>query len=89
MWSLKLLNNPGAEKLMRIVAVSGLAQNFAAIKSLITTGIQQGHMKMHLSNILNTLDANENEKKTVIEYFKKNKVNYNKVEKIIKKLRKK
>ena len=88
-WSLRLLNNPGAEKLMRIIAVSGLAQNFAAIKSLITTGIQQGHMKMHLTNILNTLDANENEKKTVIEYFKKNKVNYNKVEKIIKKLRKK
>ena len=88
-WSLRLLNNPGAKKLMRIIAVSGLAQNFAAIKSLITTGIQQGHMKMHLTNILNTLDANENEKKTVIEYFKKNKVNYNKVEKIIKKLRKK
>ena len=43
----KLLGNPSAEELMEIVAV-GLAQNFAALRSLITSGIQQGHMKMHL-----------------------------------------
>ena len=55
-WSLKLLGNPNSKELMKIIAVSGLAQNFAAIKSLITTGIQKGHMKMHLSNILNALD---------------------------------
>ena len=33
--------------------IVGLAQNFAAIRSLITSGIQKGHMKMHLLNILN------------------------------------
>jgi hydroxymethylglutaryl-CoA reductase len=34
---------------MSILAVSGLAQNFAALRSLVTTGIQKGHMKMHFS----------------------------------------
>ena len=43
-WSHELLQNPNAEELMQIMAVSGLAQNFAALKSLVTTGIQKGHM---------------------------------------------
>jgi hydroxymethylglutaryl-CoA reductase len=47
---------------MKIVAVAGLAQNFAAVKSSVTTGIQ-GHMKMHLMNILNQLGASSEEKK--------------------------
>ena len=36
---------------MEIVAVAGLAQNFAALRSLITSGIQQGHMKMHFQHV--------------------------------------
>ncbi|MGK0175054.1 MAG: hydroxymethylglutaryl-CoA reductase, partial [Ulvibacter sp.] len=52
-FAFSLLQQPNAKKLMEIVAVAGLAQNFAAIKSLVTTGIQKGHMKMHLMNILN------------------------------------
>src|SRR5690606_15031082 len=51
--ALTMLQNPSARELMQIIAVVGLAQNFAAVKSLITTGIQHGHMKMHLKNILN------------------------------------
>ncbi len=56
--SLEILGNPSAEDLMQIVATTGLAQNFAAVRSLVTTGIQKGHMKMHLTNILNHLGAN-------------------------------
>ena len=73
---------------MRIIAVAGLAQNFAAIRSLITSGIQLGHMKMHLINILNSLSANSIEKKVLVEYFKKNKVSFRSAEKALKKLRK-
>lgn len=62
-FSLEMLGNPSAEELMQIVAAAGLAQNFAALNSLTTTGIQQGHMKMHLMNILNQLSATEEEKK--------------------------
>ncbi|MEO0734532.1 MAG: hydroxymethylglutaryl-CoA reductase, partial [Bacteroidota bacterium] len=50
--SLEMLGRPGAEELMCVMAATGLAQNFAALRSLVTTGIQRGHMKMHLQNIL-------------------------------------
>ncbi len=67
--SLQILGEPNAEELMMIVAATGLAQNFAAVKSLTTTGIQAGHMKMHLNNILATLNANDVERVSALEYF--------------------
>ena len=67
--SLELLGNPTAEELMKVIAVTGLAQNFAAIRSLITTGIQSCHIKMHLVNILHQLKARDNEIKNAVEYF--------------------
>jgi len=69
-WCMELLGNPSAEKLMEIMAVGGLAQNFAAVRSLVTTGIQKGHMKMHLLNILNQFEATKNQKEAAVEYFK-------------------
>ena len=66
----ELLGYPGAQELMLITAVAGLAQNFSAVRSLITSGIQKGHMKMHLLNILNQLEATDEEKVQIVEYFK-------------------
>jgi hydroxymethylglutaryl-CoA reductase len=74
--ALDLLQRPSAEELMKITAVAGLAQNFGAVGSLVTTGIQKGHMKMHLMNILNQYNATEKERKLVIEYFKENVVSH-------------
>ena len=85
--SLELLHKPSAKELMQIVAVAGLAQNFAAIKSLITTGIQQGHMKMHLMNILNQFDATDFEKQTLTDHFKKHVVTHSAVKDAIDNLR--
>ena len=85
--ALEILGKPNSEDLMKITAVAGLAQNFAAIKSLITTGIQHGHMKMHLINILNQQKATDKEKEKAIEYFKTNTVSHLKVDLFIKKLR--
>ncbi len=85
--ALELLHKPSAKELMQIVAVAGLAQNFAALRSLTTTGIQQGHMKMHLMNILNQFEANNEEKQTITEYFKTNTVTHNAVVEAINKLR--
>jgi hydroxymethylglutaryl-CoA reductase len=79
-WSHELLQNPNAEALMQIIAVSGLAQNFAALRSLVTTGIQKGHMKMHFLNILNQMGVTEAEKQAMVEHFKSNVVSYNAVE---------
>ena len=86
-WSLKLLGNPNSKELMKIIAVSGLAQNFAAIKSLITTGIQKGHMKMHLSNILNALDAGDHEKSQLSEFFNEKLVSHSLVKDKLKEIR--
>ena len=85
--ALELLGNPSAKELMEVVAVAGLAQNFAALKSLTTTGIQQGHMKMHLLNILNQFEATDKEKLQLVEHFKKNTVTHSAVVKAIEKLR--
>ena len=87
-WCLNLLQQPNSKQLMSIIGAAGLAQNFSAIKSLITSGIQVGHMKMHLINILNSLGANDNEKTKMIEYFKSNKVTFNSVKTVLEKLRK-
>jgi len=86
-WCLNLLQKPNSKQLMSIIGAAGLAQNFAAIKSLITSGIQVGHMKMHLINILNSLGSNENEKTKMIEYFKSNKVTFSSVKTALEKLR--
>lgn len=81
--SLELLGNPSAKELMMIAATMGLANNYAAVKSLTTKGIQQGHMKMHLANILNQLGAKEEEKTLATEYFKDKTVSYSEVEKYL------
>lgn len=85
--ALDLLQRPSAEELMQIVAVAGLAQNFAAMRSLVTTGIQRGHMKMHLLNILNQMGANDDEKKTLVDYFKTNTATHGAVVEALQKLR--
>lgn len=87
--ALEILQKPSARELMQIVAVAGLAQNFAAVRSLVTTGIQEGHMKMHLLNILNQMNASDDEKKTLIAYFKKNAATHNAVVEALQNLRNK
>ena len=88
-FSLALLGKPSAQELMSILAVSGLAQNFAALRSLVTTGIQKGHMKMHLFNILNQFGATEEEKQYFVNYFKDKTVSHHEVISELEKLRKK
>ncbi len=85
--SLDILQHPTAKELMQIVAVAGLAQNFAALKALTTTGIQHGHMKMHLQNMLNQLDASVAEKKEITTYFGDKQVSYNAVAEALEKVR--
>jgi len=81
--ALEILQKPNAKALMEIIAVAGLAQNFAAIRSLVTTGIQKGHMKMHLMNILNQLKATKAEKIRAVEYFKKQTISHSAVKEFL------
>ena len=85
--SLELLGNPDAEELMKIIASTGLAQNFAAIKSLVTTGIQKGHMKMHLANILNTYKATDVEAEKATTHFEHEVVSVTSVREFLESLR--
>ena len=85
--SLELLGRPSATQLMRIIAATGLAQNFAALKSLITTGIQQGHMKMHLMNILNHFEATNEEIFATKAYFQEKVVSFSEVRNYLQQLR--
>ncbi|MCY7327305.1 MAG: hydroxymethylglutaryl-CoA reductase, partial [Saprospiraceae bacterium] len=78
-YSLELLGHPSARELMCIVACAGLAQNFAAVRSLVTTGIQQGHMKMHLTNILHHLGASDEEAAAAQFHFSKQTVSFSAV----------
>ncbi len=75
-FSLQLLQNPTAKDLMQIIASVGLAQNFAAVNSLITSGIQKGHMKMHLNNLLTFLQASPEERQRAELYFADKKVSF-------------
>lgn len=85
--ALEILGNPTANELMGIVSAVGLANNFSAVTTLITSGIQKGHMKLHLQNILSTLGANSSEKNHAISHFEDKTVSYNDVRNYLTKLR--
>ena len=77
--SMEILQNPSAEELMSITVSAGLANNFAAVASLVTTGIQKGHMRLHLSNILSGFDATPEEREQTEAYFADKTVSIQKV----------
>ena len=49
--NVKILGVKSADELGRIIASVGLAQNFAALRALVSEGIQRGHMSLHSRNI--------------------------------------
>ena len=85
--SLDMLGNPDVKELMGIIASAGLASNFAAVGALVTRGIQAGHMKMHLSNILGHFGATESERIAAADYFRDRKAGFAAVEGFLKELR--
>ena len=86
--ALDILEKPSAHQLMQIVASVGLAQNFAALRSLTTTGIQEGHMKMHINNILNQFKTSADERKLIRNHFEKQTISHATVVAFIENLRK-
>lgn len=85
--NLEILEKPSAPQLMQIVAAAGLAQNFAALRSLTTLGIQEGHMKMHINNILNQFDASKSEREIIKKHFETNTISHAAVVDFIKSIR--
>lgn len=63
----ELLGNPSAKELAQIIVSIGLAQNFAALKALVSTGIQQGHMKLQAKSLALLAGASEFEVAPLVE----------------------
>lgn len=78
--AMQILDNPSARELMMYLGVAGLASNFGAVKALVSVGIQQGHMKMHLSNIMSQLNIPEERRADVQHYFQDKTVSFSAVE---------
>ena len=63
----ELLGNPSAKELAQLIVSIGLAQNFAALKALVSTGIQQGHMKLQAKSLVLLAGASESEVAPLVE----------------------
>ena len=63
----ELLGNPSAKELAKLIVSIGLAQNFAALKALVSTGIQQGHMKLQAKSLVLLAGASESEVAPLVE----------------------
>lgn len=81
--SLNILGNPSAKELMTIAAATGLANTFSAVRALTTSGIQKGHMRFHLNNILGSLNVTNERKQQAMEYFKNRKVSHKSVQEFL------
>ena len=66
-FSHELLGNPSAKELAQLIVSIGLAQNFAALKALVSTGIQQGHMKLQAKSLALLAGASESELAPLVE----------------------
>ncbi len=87
-FSMELLGNPKATDLMQIAAAAGLASNYAAVSTLVSSGIQKGHMKMHLTNILNAQHATPEEQERVKAHFANHPVSVSAVKQLLQQIRK-
>lgn len=63
----ELLGNPSAKSLAQLIVSVGLTQNFAALKALVSTGIQQGHMKLQAKSLALLAGASESEVAPLVE----------------------
>jgi hydroxymethylglutaryl-CoA reductase len=86
-WAMQLLGNPSISILMAIVASVGMANNFSAVKALVTKGIQHGHMKMHLKNIMSQFCVTKEERGEIERFFENRVISFSEVEQFINKLR--
>lgn len=70
--NLKILGQPDAKDLGGVIACVGLAQNLAALRSLVSTGLQKGHMKLHAKSIAVSLGVDFDQVQEAVEYMIKN-----------------
>jgi len=55
--ALRIMRVTTADRLARVMAATGLVQNFSAMRALATEGIQRGHMALHARNVAISVGA--------------------------------
>lgn len=88
-WSLELLGNPSSKELAMIIASVGLAQNFSALRAIVSVGIQKGHMALHARSVALEAGAEKYEVEKVVEILKNSKINIENAKKAIERIRNK
>jgi hydroxymethylglutaryl-CoA reductase len=84
---LKILDAKSAEELCSIMASVGLAQNLAALRALVSEGIQRGHMKLHARNIAISAGATGEKIEVVAnQMIKEGKVRFDKAKEVLEKI---
>lgn len=78
-----------AKDLAKCAACLGLAQNFSALRALVSVGIQKGHMKLHSKAVLSVLGASPEEEVVLLSYLEKHKIHSRKeIQKVLEEYRK-
>jgi hydroxymethylglutaryl-CoA reductase len=86
--SLNILGLKRAQELAEVMAAVGLAQNFAALRALVSEGIQRGHMSLHAKNIAVMAGAKDTEIDKIAEVLVKEKnIKVDRAKELIKELR--
>lgn len=88
-WSLELLGNPSSKELAMIIASVGLAQNFSAVRAIVSVGIQKGHMALHAKSVALEAGAEKYEVEKVVEILKNSKINIENAKKAVERIRNK
>ena len=60
-WALRIMNIENAAELSCVIAAIGLVQNLGALRALGSGGIVEGHMTLHIKNLLLAVGASEKE----------------------------
>ncbi len=66
-----ILGQPDARTLASLIVAVGLCQNFAALRALVTTGIQAGHMKLQAKSLAILAGATESEADIIAQQLRK------------------
>ena len=81
---IKILGVTSAQELACIMAATGLAQNYSAIRALATEGIQKGHMRLHARNLAAAAGANPDQIDDIVQtMIKENKISLDKAKELL------
>ena len=64
---LKILGYPKSQELASICCALGLIQNLGALKALVTEGVIEGHMRLHIKNMVLKAGAKDKQEQMYLE----------------------